>query len=127
MGLYYGLERLTELGISASQVRLIGGGSRRRVWRQIVADIFGVSVACPQNREGPAFGAALQAMWCCEKVEIEDLVSSHVQVDEMTRHEPGAKQKALYCELYLIYKDLSQTLMRSSVFRAHRNFIQRKD
>ena len=127
MGLYYGLERLTELGISASQVRLIGGGSRSRVWRQIVADIFGVSVACPENREGPAFGAALQAMWCCEKGEIEDLVSTHVRVDEMTRHQPAEKHKALYCDLYPIYKDLSQTLMRSDVFRAHRNFIQRKD
>lgn len=127
MGLYYGLERLTELGISPTEIRLIGGGSKSRVWRQIVADIFGVSVVCPENQEGPAFGAALQARWCCEGGQIKDLVSAHLSLDERTRHQPKPERQAVYGELYQLYKKFSQTLINSEVFDAHRSFIERED
>lgn len=127
MGLAYALERLGELGVSPAQIRLIGGGSKSRVWRQIAADVFGVPVVCPGQEEGPAFGAALQAMWCCQRAEIADLVSRHVGLDEATQQSPNLDCRDLYSSLYKLYKDLSRTMINSDVFQVHRDFIERKD
>lgn len=123
LGLYYGMERFSELGVSPAGIRLIGGGAKSKVWRQMVADIFGISVVCPKNQEGPAFGAALQAFWCCEQGEMEDLVSTHVMLDESTRHQPIPEMQDLYSRLYLLYKRFSRTLIHSDVFETHREFI----
>ena len=38
LGLNYGLKRLRELGISPKEIRLTGGGSKNRAWRQIAAE-----------------------------------------------------------------------------------------
>ena len=43
------------------EIRLVGGGARSPLWRQIVADAFGATVACPAEPESAALGAALQA------------------------------------------------------------------
>lgn len=127
LGLCYGLERMQELGIAPSEIRLIGGGSKSPIWRQIVADIFGVPVVCPKSRQGPAFGAALQALWCSRNGEIRQMVDQYLELDGSTRHEPEPAHQAVYAELYELYKNLGRTLMNSSVFSGHRYFIERKD
>ena len=63
LGMNYGLNRMRELGINPKQIRLTGGGSKNRVWRQIAADIFNTDVVCLKIDEGAAYGAALQAIW----------------------------------------------------------------
>ncbi|MFZ1034625.1 MAG: FGGY-family carbohydrate kinase, partial [Candidatus Acidiferrales bacterium] len=47
--------------IPAQSIRLGGGGARSELWRQIQADIYGMSVEIVEAEEGPAFGAALLA------------------------------------------------------------------
>ena len=127
LGLKYGLERLKELGLAPSEIRLIGGGSRSRVWRGIVADALGVTCVCPSNEEGPAFGAALQAAWCDQGGDISTLVEEYVELDESTRQIPEPRLHATYEELYGVYTKLSETLLKSDVFPNHRRFIERKD
>ncbi|TAH37438.1 MAG: xylulokinase [Planctomycetota bacterium] len=56
-----GLERLRALGMPVAEIRLVGGGSRNRLWRQIVADVFGVPLRIPAEAESAALGGALQA------------------------------------------------------------------
>ena len=50
LGLAYGLARFRELGIQPAEIRLTGGGSKSKVWRQICADIFGVPTVCLAER-----------------------------------------------------------------------------
>jgi xylulokinase len=41
-------------------MRIIGGGANGAVWRQILADIYGIPVQCPELvAEATSFGAAL--------------------------------------------------------------------
>lgn len=40
LSLYAGLQRMVALGLAPREVRLVGGGSRNRLWAQIVADVF---------------------------------------------------------------------------------------
>ncbi|MEO5958480.1 MAG: xylulokinase, partial [Opitutaceae bacterium] len=64
MGMNYGLRRLAELGVKAKEIRVTGGGAKSAVWRQLMADIFGVPVVAMVEDEGAALGGALQAAWC---------------------------------------------------------------
>jgi xylulokinase len=127
LGLRYGLERLRVLGIHPSEIRLIGGGSKSRIWRQIAADIFQVPVVSPENQEGPAFGAALQALWCYQQGDAEEIARTHVRLDESTRAEPHPDRVATYNDIYDLYAGLSRLLIDSDVFRLHRRLIEGKE
>src|ERR1700690_63743 len=89
----YGLRRLAALGVKAREIRVTGGGAKSAVWRQIMADVFGVSVVGMAAGEGAALGAALQAAWACARAEgkkasIGDFTTAMVALDESTRCEP---------------------------------------
>jgi xylulokinase len=127
LGLRYGLDRLRELGARPDEIRLIGGGSRSRVWRQIAADVFGCPVVTLTQEEGPAFGAALQAAWCREEESLETWVDRYVRLDENTRRIPSRSGLELYEQVYSVYRSLSDTLIDSPVFPGHRQLIHRKD
>ncbi len=58
-----GLDRLRALGIAVGEVRLTGGGAGNALWRQILADVWGVPVRVLAETESAALGAALQAAW----------------------------------------------------------------
>lgn len=125
-GLYYGMERMSELGIVPAEIRLIGGGAKSGIWRKIVADIFGVPVVCPRIQEGPAFGAALQAFWCASGERLDVLVDRHVKLDESSRQFPNPGRQGTYQAGYAIYKSFSQDLIRSGIFADHRELIEKK-
>jgi xylulokinase len=123
MGLRYGLERMRKLGLSYQEVRLLGGGARSPVWRQIVADIFNLPVVSPEIEEGPAFGAALQALWCKTGADIGDLARQYVALDEKTRRLPLDQHVSVYNDLYELYKNASHRLIASDIFPLHRKLI----
>jgi xylulokinase len=52
---------LGELGVAAEELRLVGGGSKSSLWRQIVADVTGLRVSLPAESESAALGGALQS------------------------------------------------------------------
>jgi xylulokinase len=62
LGLAYGLRRLRALGVTPTEIRLTGGGSKSAAWRQICADVFGCRVVTLAEAEGAALGAAIQAL-----------------------------------------------------------------
>lgn len=124
MGLKYGFERLGSLGIETNEIRLTGGGSKSPVWRQILADLFGVPVVCPDREEGPAYGAAMQACWAAEKTDIGELADECVSLDESTRCQPKKPNRKVYEGLYSLYRELSETLSLSRVFPHHRKFLE---
>ena len=55
------LEIFKELGSSAANIRLGGGGARSPFWCQIQADVYGQPVETLSADEGAAFGAAILA------------------------------------------------------------------
>lgn len=123
-GLRYGLDRMKELsGQAIDEIRLIGGGARSPAWRQIVADIFRVPVVCPGQDEGPAFGAALQAMACTDSRSIQEVADLYVGVREETRCLPSDDEGA-YESLYQVYRSTSRTLIDSQIFEQHRKWIE---
>ncbi|WP_110686451.1 xylulokinase [Salinicola aestuarinus] len=107
-GLRYGLELLGPLADHATQVRLVGGGAKSPVWRQIVADILDVEVVCPRVTEAAAFGGAIQARWCDDRegaVTLESLCRSWVKLDEATLTQPQPEIVARYHDVYARYRE----------------------
>lgn len=114
-GLRYGLELLRRLGVDAKEIRLVGGGSKSRIWRSIVANIFGCPVVCPASAEAGAMGGVLQAMWCVARqtdrnASIADLSARFIRLDESSRVEPDPATVAIYNEAYANYLALGKAL-----------------
>ncbi len=126
LGMNYGLRRLAELGVTPRQIRATGGGSKSKVWRQIMADVFNAEVVTLQVSEGAACGAALQALWCWrlqqgEKARIEDITDQFVELNKAETVEPNAKNVPVYQELQAIQDEFSRALRK--VFTMHRKFV----
>jgi xylulokinase len=103
--LRFGIDELKSLGIGASEIILTGGGAGSAEWRQLVADICGAPVTVLEQREGAAFGAALQALQIIESgSNIADLVETHLTRDESRSCEPGTAAVSLYNDAYREYQ-----------------------
>ncbi len=128
LGMNYGLRRLADLGVKPKQIRATGGGSKSKVWRQIMADIFNAEVVTLQVSEGAAYGAALQALWCWrlqqgEKVRISDVTDQFVKLNRAETAEPRKANVGLYRELQALQDEASRALR--GVFGKHRQFVLR--
>jgi len=115
LGLAYGLRRFKEVGIVPTELRLTGGGSKSRVWRQMVADVLGFPAVALRVTEGAALGAAIHAAWtyCQVKgkpVSLEDLIDDVVVLDKKTRVEPRKENVTFYREQLLRRIDLTKKL-----------------
>lgn len=108
-GLKIGLDSFKELGYTAKEIRLIGGGAKSPVWRQMVADICDLPVVVPAITEAAALGAALQALWCLgheqgDGKRIEDIVDAHVVLDRKAACNPISDHVTAYRKSYENYK-----------------------
>jgi sugar (pentulose or hexulose) kinase len=115
LGMNYGLRRMRELGITPTEIRLTGGGSKSPVWRRIVADVFGATVICTTEPEGAAYGAAAQACWAHRRqtdpnATIQDVTTAWVQLDETTRCGPDPGATAIYDRMQSLQDHLSLAL-----------------
>ncbi|WP_117143972.1 xylulokinase [Pseudomonas coronafaciens] len=108
-GLRYGLDLLRDSGIRSEKIRLIGGGSKSGVWRQIVADIMDTPVICTDHSEAAALGAAIQAAWCWSKasgkaLELRQICERCVSLDQASETHPVARNVAAYQQVYQSYQ-----------------------
>lgn len=103
------LELMKEQGVSPSEVRLIGGGARSRMWMQTLANVFGLPIATVQPSGGAAYGAAMLAAVGCGMFDsVDDAVRSCI--DTASGAEPDAEETATYEELYGAYRRLYPAL-----------------
>jgi xylulokinase len=112
-GLRYGLDLLRANGIRSENIRLIGGGAKSAVWRQIVADIMNTPVICTEHSEAAALGAAIQAAWCFSQATdseqtLEQLCMRCVSLDSASETLPQAQNVAAYQRVYEHYRSQLQ-------------------
>jgi xylulokinase len=88
LGLAYGLQQLRTLGLTPTEIRLTGGGSKSAVWRQMCADIFGCPVTTLHHAEGAALGGAIQALALVSGKPLSELVEKYVQTNPAETHQP---------------------------------------
>ncbi len=59
--LFTGYQKVCQRGITASELRIVGGGSKNNLWTQSIADIFGMEVSILSEFDTAALGGAIQA------------------------------------------------------------------
>jgi xylulokinase len=108
-GLRDSLEILKSLKVNMTEVRVSGGGSKSRLWRQILADVFNLNVDVINSKEGPAYGAAiLAAVGCGLYKNVDEACSALIKVTD--RVEPIKDNVEKYNRVYEVYYGLYSNL-----------------
>jgi xylulokinase len=116
-GVAFGLKDSFELMRTAGQgeirqVRASGGGTKSRLWRQIMADVLECELVTVNTSEGAAYGAALMAgvsagIW----KDLPSACAACVQVSGVTS--PESQRAESYQRAYSIYHNLYPALKSS--------------
>ncbi len=101
--LRYGLDLFRRAGLATSQIRLIGGGAKSTLWRQIIANVMNAEVVCLLEEEAAALGGAIQAMWANGEGELESLCDEFVHLDESLNCSPNKEAVEAYEAVYQRY------------------------
>jgi len=118
-GMRIGLEAFQALGFRAKEIRIIGGGSKSALWRQIAANVMNLPVKRPSNDEAAAMGGAIQALWCLlgagkseadKKALLGKLVDEHVTISEADCINPEPAAVAAYNKAYAEYNKYLKAL-----------------
>jgi xylulokinase len=108
-GMRIGLQRFSELGFAAKEIRITGGGAKSKIWRDIAANVMKLPVRVPEGGEAAAMGGALQALWCAERAAgnqeaaIENIVARHVRLDDRAAVFPDDASMRAYDAAYAAY------------------------
>lgn len=96
-------DQMRAIGLELSELRVVGGGAKSRLWNQIKADVAGIPVAVPQTIETTALGAGLLAL-----VGVGAYGSLTEACDQAVRiarrFEPRPTAQAIYEEGYHRYR-----------------------
>ncbi len=85
-----------------------GGFTKSRVWVQIICDMLGVEIICPEQSFGAAKGAAMLSKMILENKAMEDLLSGQIVTGEIFK--PKKANKDFYDELFITYLNASSLI-----------------
>ena len=103
------LEGLQQLGASARELRVLGGGAKSRLWSQIKADVCNLPVIIPSHREAAVMGAAmLAAVGIGYYPDIP--AAAKVMARPGTCVEPDPANRALYDATFNLYVSIYDAL-----------------
>jgi xylulokinase len=99
------LQLIKNLGTPIREIRIIGGGTRSVLWRQIIADIFNQELLTLTVSEGAPFGAALlAAVGTGSYKNVAAACGNTIQIE--TRTKPVHENIELYGEAYALYRQM---------------------
>ena len=102
------LQTLEALGVEMKRVRIIGGGAKGMLWRQIVADVLGLEmqkVKVDDSSFGTAMLTAVGIGWFDSFAEA---AQKCVQIDSVSV--PNPENQAIYEKLFFKYKAIHDAL-----------------
>jgi len=100
------------LGINADTARIIGGGAKSPLWRQMTADILNVRVETINSEEGPALGAAiLAAVGAGAFASVESACKTLIKVTNIYTpdREAADRYDSRFGIFIRLYEDLKET------------------
>jgi L-ribulokinase len=114
------MDNFTEHGIELTEVVACGGiAERSPLTMQLLADTSGLPVHVPASSEIPARGSALFGAVAGGAFDDIASAASALRPGTARTYEPDPTAKAVYDEVYAIYRDLYETLGRSQVELLH--------
>lgn len=103
-----------KMGIRINRSKLVGGGSRSPLWRQIISNVLGIPLDILKTEEGPSLGGALLAAVACgEYPDVTTAAEAIVETVDIIEPDTALMQK--YDQRYEEYRRLYPAL--KDVFR----------
>ncbi|KKL77449.1 hypothetical protein LCGC14_2034790, partial [marine sediment metagenome] len=101
------LEVLRARDMGFDTARLVGGGTKSRLWRQIIADVTGLTIEVPEQGDA-SFGAALIAGMGAGVFQDTEAASRLIRVSETLRPDP--EKGALYDAAFARFRAVKEAL-----------------
>ena len=96
-------DQMLRMGLPLEEIRVVGGGARSALWRQIKTDVTGLPVSITNTVETTALGAGILALAGSGLVDtLDEAINLTTHVVE-TR-QPDEKRHLLYEEYYQLYR-----------------------
>ncbi len=106
------MEILRGMGVAPDEMLACGGGGSSKLWRQMLADVYGCPVAASSSKEGPALGAAILAgVGAGVFPSVEEGCRRLIRKNEAQLPAPGAHEA--YEPFYQLYRALYPALKDS--------------
>ena len=106
------LDILRGMGVVSSEMLACGGGGTSKIWRQMLADLYGCEVKTAANRGGPALGVAILAMvGTGEYASVPEACRAIIKADKIQA--PIAENSEKYAPFYKLYTELYPALKES--------------
>ena len=103
------LEIIRSMNVPVKQVRVSGGGSKSKLWRQLQADVFGTKAVTINAEQGPAYGVALlAAVGAGNYTNIQQACAATIRETSSTAVD--RKTKRVYDARFPVYQNLYQSL-----------------
>lgn len=101
---------LKEIGVHVTALRACGGGSRNKIWLQIISDLLQLNITTLLQDEGPAYGACLLA-GVASKIypDIQTACAQLIQEKTTTKTNLGNSEK--YQKYHTFYDELYQSVL----------------
>ena len=103
------LELAKESGISVTRSGVCGGGAKSAFWKQLLANVLGITLHTVETEEGPAYGAAMLSMVAGGAYPtVHDAANTLVHTREVI--EPQKDAVAYYERKYQAFRTLYSAL-----------------
>ena len=103
------LDSVLSLGLDLQEARIIGGGARSALWRQIVSDVLGVEVLKPAVDDASYGAALLGGVGVGIFQDERDAIRKCVKIEG--RNKPDPRSHEMYAKLFQIYKKAHDQLV----------------
>jgi xylulokinase len=103
------LRSLAPRGLTMEEIRIIGGGSKSPLWRQIVCDVIGLEVLKPEVDDASYGAALIGGVGVGVFKDERDAVQKCVKI--ASRNEPDMRNYEKYQRLFHIYKESQKRLV----------------
>lgn len=107
--LRHNVEVAQEAGVTLTEIRSVGGGTRNALWNQIKADVLGLPVLLPEASVGAPFGdAILVGMGVGLYPDVKRTLRDIIKLE--SRYEPNRENHEQYNEIYPIFRSIYEHL-----------------
>lgn len=103
-GIAQNMELLKKAGIQPECVTAVGGGTKSRLWLQVVSDICGITQQVPEVTIGASYGDALMAGLAIGTIHSPEEIKSLVKIRDVI--EPDKEKLSTYGKYQEIYRQL---------------------
>ena len=116
-GLRDSFEVAKSLGIRIERTKISGGGAKSPLWKNIIANVLGISVDVTESEEGPSMGGAMLAMVACGAYpDVQSAADAIVKVVDSIDPDPELVEKynARYEQFRQIYPTVKELFPKIS-------------